>query len=82
MVINEYNGYQLKKYDGSDKLRIVKHRPYDDADYYTAFTEDLKTWYVVYKCHVVEKINGATFEEAVRRIEDKNQTIKPKMCHY
>ena len=86
--MKEYKGYKLNYYPKCEehpthdnRYQTFKARPYDDADYYWAYTYDKKNWKVVFERRVVERLNG-TFEEVVDFIEDKNKDIKPKMIHW
>ena len=80
-TINEYRGYELHKYDTTNKLWIFKPRPYDDADYFTAYTEDLKSWSVVKAGSLHNTFEDMTFEEVVRYLETQNAEIEPNMVH-
>ena len=86
--MKDYKGYQLNHYPKCEeypthdnRYQTFKARPYDDADYYWAYTYDKKNWKVVFKRRIVERLSG-TFEEVVDFIEDKNKGIKPKMIHW
>lgn len=84
-----YNGYKLQFYPKNGKLThfdrdrycTFKARPYDDADYYWAYTYDKTNWVVVYKGKITQRFVG-TFHKVVDLIESRNQNIKPIMVHW
>lgn len=76
---SEYKGYCLKEAN-SNKVRTFKPRPYDDADYYWAITEDKWSWDVYRQGRMVAKCVG-TFREVVESLEEYNSKIKPKTMH-
>lgn len=76
---SEYKGYSIREANGN-KYRTYKPRPYDDADYYWALTEDKWSWDVYYQGRLVRKCVG-TFKEVVEALEEYNSKIKPKMMH-
>lgn len=85
--MNEYKGYKLKYYpkceqypNHDNRYQIFKTRPYDDAEYYWAYTYDKENWLVIYKGKVVQKFNG-NFESVVDLIEEQNKNIKSKIVH-
>lgn len=61
-------------------ILIIGLRPYDDADYYWAYSYDKENWIVVYKGKQKQQFVG-TFEQVVDLIEKQNQNIKSKMVH-
>lgn len=77
----EYKGYELRFSPMQNRLNTHKARPYDDAEYYWAFTYDKTHWNIVYNGKLVEVDIIGTFESVVDFIETKNKTIKPIMCH-
>ena len=86
--MKEYKNYKLNYYPKCEehpthdnRYQIFKARPYDDAEYYWAYTYDKKNWKVVFQRRIVERVIG-TFEEVVDLIEDKNKYIKPKIIHW
>lgn len=77
--ICEHKGYKLIfRRDGRFQTSIS--RPYDDADYYWALTDDLKNWEIILDCKKREVFTGS-FEQAVDRIAELNKTIAPKIIH-
>lgn len=80
--MEDYKGYKLSYYPKYDnRYQISKPRPYDDADYYWAYTYDKENWRVVFKGKLVKQFKG-NFKEVVDFIEEKNKDIKPKMMHW
>ena len=83
---NSYNGYTLRFYAAADnkvwddRYQINKARPYDEADYYGAFSYDKKVWKITYKNKVIEEMPG-TFENVVDYIESRNKSIKPQISY-
>lgn len=84
-----YKGYELHYYPKCEqypthdnKYSTFKARPYDDADYYWAYTYDKKNWCIVYKGKYVGKNFVGAFEEVVDFIEEKNKNIKANMIHW
>jgi hypothetical protein len=84
-----YKGYTLNYYPKCDRYpthdnryTTFKARPYDDAQYYWAYTYDKKHWRVVYNGKCIDKNFIGTFEEVVDFIEEKNKNIKQKMIHW
>lgn len=77
--ICEHKGYKLIfRRDGRFQTSIS--RPYDDADYYWALTDDLKNWDIILDCKKREVFTGS-FEQAVDRIAELNKAIAPKIIH-
>lgn len=83
-----YKGYELKFYpkceeypSHDNRYQTFKARPYDEADYYWAYTYDKESWIISYKGTVVIENFVGTFENVVDFIEEKNQNIKPKISH-
>lgn len=74
----KYKNYELKC-DGN-KYYTFKARPYDDAEYYWAYTYDKKHWAIVYNGRQAMTIES-TFERVVDILERHNQNIKPIMCY-
>lgn len=86
--MENYNGYELryyhkcKKYPSHDnRYQTFKARPYDDAEYYWAYTYDKENWVVVYNCKVVVKNFVGSFENVIDFIEEKNKVIKVRISH-
>ena len=86
--MNEYKGYKLNYYPKTEehpnhdnRYQTFKARPYDDADYYWAYTYDKENWRVVFKGKFVRTFIG-TFEQVVDLIEKENKFIKPRMMHW
>lgn len=83
-----YRGYKLnyypkcKEYPMHDnRYQTFKARPYDDEDYYWAYSYDKEDWKIVFKGKAVKQFKG-NFEQVVDFIEDKNKDIKPIIIHY
>lgn len=83
-----YKGYTLNYYPKCEqypthdnRYTTFKARPYDDAEYYWAYTYDKKHWKVVFKRRVVKELSG-TFEQAVDFIEEYNKDIKQRIVHW
>lgn len=86
--MKEYKGYKLnhypkcKEYPTHDnRYQTFKARPYDDADYYWAYSYDRENWKIIFKGQVIKQFKG-TFEQVVDVIEDKNKDIEPRMIHW
>jgi hypothetical protein len=78
-----YKGYELHYYPNNDNMYATfKARPYDDAEYYWAYTYDKEHWNIVYKGNYFNKNFVSTFEEVIDIIEEHNKDIKPKMIHW
>lgn len=73
-----YKGYKLRQSDDG-AYTTSKSRPYDDAEYYWAFSKDCERWGLAYKSKVKFKMIG-NFEQIVDRLEELNADIKPIMC--
>ena len=85
--MEEYRGYKLNYYPKCDRYpthdnryQTFKARPYDNAEYYWAYSYDKENWIVVYKGKQKQQFVG-TFEQVVDLIEEQNQNIKSKMVH-
>lgn len=85
--MEEYRGYKLNYYPKCDRYpthdnryQTFKARPYDDADYYWAYSYDKENWIVVYKGKQKQQFVG-TFEQVVDLIEEQNQNIKGRYIH-
>lgn len=76
----EYKGYTLNYYESTKRYSTHKSRPYDDAEYYWAYTYDKQHWVMVYNGKRALTIT-TTFEKMVDILERHNQNIKPIMCH-
>ena len=88
LISPEYKGYVLKYYPKHDKYpthdgkyQTFKARPYDDAEYYSAYSYDKENWNIIYKGKLVQKFVG-TFKEVIDLIEERNQNVKSKMIHW
>lgn len=86
--MESYKGYKLNYYpkceqypNHDNRYQIFKARPYDDADYYWAYTYDKEDWKIIFKGKVIEQLKG-TFEQIVDIVEDKNKNIKPRIIHW
>jgi len=77
--MEEYKGYILRNRNGM--LYTSKPRPYDDADYFWARSEDERHWKVIRKGRVIRNFVGC-FEMVVDYLEYNNKSIKPIMVHY
>ena len=87
--MENYKGYELHYYPKCERYlthdnryTTFKARPYDDADYYWAYTYDKECWNIVYKGKRMDGVFVGTFEEVVDLIEEKNKNIKQKMIHW
>ena len=86
--MENYKGYELHYYPKCEqypthdnKYTTFKARPYDDADYYWAYSYDKENWTIVFKGKVIQRLNGK-FEDVVDVIEEQNKNIKPCMVHW
>lgn len=73
-----YKGYKLKNSNGM--FHTYKARPYDEAEYYWAYSTNKVLWNVVYRGRRKAKLHG-TFESVVDYLEVMNSGIKPEMQH-
>ena len=87
--MEQYKGYTLNFYPQCDRYpahdnryQTFKARPYDDADYFWAYTYDKLHWKIVYKGKFVNENFVGTFEEVVDVIDERNEKIKAKMIHW
>lgn len=88
-IMKEYRGYNLNFYPQCDRCpahdnryQTVKARPYDDAEYFWAYSYDKQHWRIVYKGKFVNENFVGTFEDVVDVIEERNEKIKAKMVHW
>ena len=79
-ILETVKGYELR-YSSDYGYHVTKPRPYDDADYYWAASEDGVHWRIIIGCKVHEKFKGE-FPDLVERLEELNVAIKPRMLHY
>ena len=86
--MEKYKGYELNYYPKCEeypthdnRYQTFKARPYDEAEYYWAYSYDKENWIVVYNRKRVQKFVG-TFEQVVDLIEEQNKTIKCRICHW
>ena len=86
--MEKYKGYELNYYPKCEEYpthdnsyQTFKARPYDEAEYYWAYSYDKENWIVVYNRKRVQKFVG-TFEQVVDLIEEQNKTIKCRICHW
>ena len=83
-----YKGYTLNYYPKCEqypahdnRYQTFKARPYDDADYYWAYTYDKENWKVILKGKMIKQFKGS-FKEVVDFIEEKNKDIKSRIIHW
>ena len=86
--MEKYKGYELYYYPKDEdhpvwdnRYQTFKARPYDEAEYYWAYSYDKENWIVVYNRKRVQKFIG-TFEQVVDLIEEQNKDIECRMCHW
>lgn len=86
--MEKHNGYELRYYPKTEQYHMhdnryqtFKARPYDDAEYWWAYTYDKKHWFVVYRNKIEQRFDG-TFQDVVDLIEEKNKNIKQKIIHW
>lgn len=86
--MENYKGYELHYYpkceqypNHNNRYSTFKARPYDDANYYWAYTYDKENWTIVFEGKVIQNLNG-TFEQVIDLIEDQNKNIRPKIVHW
>ena len=86
--MDKYKGYELNYYPKCEeypthdnRYQTFKARPYDEAEYYWAYSYDKENWIVVYNRKIVQKFVG-TFEQVVDLIEEHNKDIKCRICHW
>lgn len=77
--MENYRGYRLSESNG--KLYPFKARPYDDADYYYAVSQDGGNSWIVAHCGKRIKTVCCDFCGVVDTLEELNANIKPRMCH-
>ena len=63
-----------------EKFQIFKARPYDDAEYYWALTDDKLHWNIIYKGKKRYEWVGI-FEQIVDELENYNSKISAKIIH-
>lgn len=87
--MENYKGYKLNYYPKCEQYPMhdnrystFKARPYDDAEYYWAYTYDKEHWCVVYDGKLIDKNFVGTFENVVDFIEERNKNIKPRIVHW
>ena len=87
--MENYKGYELNYYPKSEqhstwdnRYQTFKARPYDEAEYYWAYTYDKMHWKIVYDRKYVDKNFIGTFEEVVDFIEERNKDIKCRISHW
>lgn len=71
-----YKGYELRNRK-DEKFQTFKARPYDDAEYYWALTDDKLHWNIIYNGKNIIKLIG-TFEQIVNELERYNSKISKK----
>ena len=86
--MEDYKGYKLnyylkcEQYPAHDnRYQTFKARPYDDADYYWAYTYDKENWRVIFKGKMIKQFKGS-FKEVVNFIEEKNKDIQSRIIHW
>ena len=84
----DYKGYKLNYYPKCEqypahdnRYQTFKARPYDDADYYWAYTYDKENWRVIFKGKMIKQFKGS-FKEVVDYIEEKNKDIQSNIIHW
>ena len=87
--MEKYNGYELHLYPKCEQYpehdncySTFKSRPYDDSDYYWAYTYDKKHWKIVYRGKCVDNNFVGTFEDVIDFIEEKNKNINQRIVHF
>lgn len=86
--MEDYKGYKLNYYPKCEqypahdnRYQTFKARPYDDSDYYWAYTYDKENWKVILKGKMIKQFKGS-FKEVVDFIEEKNKDIKSRIIHW
>lgn len=86
-VVEKYKGYKLEYYPKckeypkhNNKYQVEKQRPYDDSEYFWAYSYDKENWIIVYNGKTTRKFIG-TFEQIVDLLEEQNQFIESKLLH-
>ncbi len=86
--MEDYKGYKLNYYPKCEqypthdnRYQTFKARPYDDADYYWAYTYDKENWKVILKGKMIKQFKGS-FKEVVDLIEEKNKDIQSRIIHW
>lgn len=86
--MEDYKGYKLNYYPKCEqypmhdnRYQTFKARPYDDAEYYWAYSYDKENWKIIFKGEIIKQFKGV-FEQVVDFIEDKNKDIKPIIIHH
>lgn len=87
--MENYKGYELHYYPKCEQYpkhdnrhSTFKARPYDDAEYYWAYTYDKEHWRIVYDGKCINKDFVGTFEDVVDFIEERNKDIKQRIVHW
>ena len=86
--MEDYKGYKLNYYpkceqypSHDNRYQTFKARPYDDADYYWAYTYDKENWKIILKGKIIKQFKGS-FKEVVDFIEEKNKDIQSNIIHW
>ena len=86
--MENYKGYKLNYYPKCEqypthdnRYQTFKARPYDDADYYWAYTYDKENWKIILKGKMIKQFKGS-FKEVVDFIEEKNKDIKSRIIRW
>lgn len=83
-VISKYRGYTFNKRNGGRYLYdIQKIAPYDDADYYWAFSNDssAEVWTFVYKGKSQFTDEVDDISQVIEALEELNSKIESRMVH-
>ena len=81
MTIETIRGYKLRFSNGYNGYQVTKPRPYDDAQYYWATSEDGVHWRIILGGKVQGEFKGE-FADLVERLEELNAAIQPRMLHH
>ena len=67
------------KWDNRYQLRKIS--PYDEAEYYWAYSYDKKNWNIIYNGKPVFSVSDKSKDEIIEILEQYNQKIKMRICH-
>lgn len=79
--------YRLHFYPKSEhpqwdnRYQLRKISPYNEAEYYWAYSYDKINWLVIYNGRTVFSMDHKTENEMIDILEQHNHKIKARICH-
>ena len=64
-----------------NRYQLRKISPYDEAEYYWAYSYDKTNWLVIYKGRTVFSVDHKTEDEMIDILEEYNHKIKTRIGH-